>query len=72
MEQNNTSKFMTMDTSEKKFEENIETAFLNEGYRKISREDYDAKSMLFPDVLVEFFEVLSAEGMGEIREILRR
>ena len=56
MEQNSTLKFMTMDTSEKKFEEDIEIAFLNEGYRKISRESYDAEAMLFPDVLVEFLK----------------
>lgn len=56
MEQNSALKFMTMDTSEKKFEEDIETAFLNEGYRKISRESYDAEAMLFPDVLVEFLK----------------
>lgn len=56
MEQNNSLEFMMMDTSEKKFEEDIETAFLNEGYRKISRENYDAEAMLFPDVLIEFLK----------------
>ena len=50
------SKFMMIDTSEKKFEEDIESSLLSEGYRKISRNDYDAESMLFPDVLVEFLK----------------
>ena len=56
MELNSKSSFMTIDTSEKKFEEDIESALLSEGYRKISRNDYDAESMLFPDVLVEFLK----------------
>lgn len=46
--------FITLDTSEKRFESDIESAFLSEGYRKISRNEYDAESMLFPDILVEF------------------
>lgn len=46
--------FITLDTSEKRFESDIESAFLSEGYRKISRSEYDAESMLFPDILVEF------------------
>lgn len=47
---------MAIDTSEKKFEEDIESALLSGGYRKISRNDYDAESMLFPDVLIEFLK----------------
>ena len=56
MELNSKSSFMTIDTSEKKFEEDIESALISEGYRKISRNDYDTESMLFPDVLVEFLK----------------
>lgn len=56
MNLNSKSNFMKIDTSEKKFEEDIESALLSEGYKKISRNDYDAESMLFPDVLVEFLK----------------
>ena len=54
MENDATLNFITLDTSEKRFESDIESAFLSEGYRKISRNEYDAEAMLFPDILVEF------------------
>ncbi len=46
--------FIQIDESEKHFEQDIETAFLNEGYRKIEPYLYDMENMLFPDILVEF------------------
>ncbi len=46
--------YISVDVSEKRFESDIESAFLSEGYRKISRNEYDAESMLFPDILIEF------------------
>ena len=49
-------KLMTMDESEKHFESDIETALLNEGYRKISRDLYDQEDMVFPSVLIEFLQ----------------
>ncbi|MDD6801294.1 MAG: type I restriction endonuclease, partial [Mollicutes bacterium] len=49
-------KFINTDTSEKRFEADIESAFLSEGYRKISRADYDVESMIFSDTLIEFIK----------------
>lgn len=43
-----------MDTSEKRFEQDIETYFLNHGFRKILPSTYDKEKMLFSDVLEEF------------------
>ena len=54
MKNDATLNYITLDTSEKRFESDIESAFLSEGYRKISKSEYDAEAMLFPDILVEF------------------
>lgn len=43
-----------MDTSEKRFEQDIETYFLNHGFRKVLPSTYDKEKMLFSDVLGEF------------------
>lgn len=43
-----------MDTSEKRFEQDIETYFLNHGFRKILPSTFDKEKMLFPEVLEEF------------------
>lgn len=43
-----------MDTSEKRFEQDIETYFLNHGFRKVLPSKYDKEKMLFPEVLEEF------------------
>ena len=43
-----------MDTSEKRFEQDIETYFLNHGYKKVEPSSYDKEKMLFPSVLEEF------------------
>lgn len=43
-----------MDTSEKRFEQDIETYFLNHGFRKVLPSTYDKEKMLFSDVLKEF------------------
>lgn len=43
-----------MDTSEKRFEQDIETYFLNHGFRKVLPSSYDKEKMLFSDVLEEF------------------
>lgn len=43
-----------MDTSEKRFEQDIETYFLNHGFRKVMPSAYDKEKMLFSDVLEEF------------------
>lgn len=56
MDNSNISKFITLDTSEKRFEADIESAFISEGYRKISRNEYDAETMVFPDILIEFIK----------------
>ena len=56
MENDATLNYITLDTSEKRFESDIESAFLSEGYKKISRNEYGAESMLFPDVLIEFIK----------------
>lgn len=46
--------FLSVDVSEKHFEQDIEEALLKEGYRKIEPYLYDAENMLFPEMLVEF------------------
>lgn len=43
-----------MDTSEKRFEQDIETHFLSHDFRKVQPSQYDKEKMLFPDILVEF------------------
>ena len=43
-----------MDLSEKRFEQDIETYFLNHGFRKVISSSYDKEKMLFPEVLKEF------------------
>lgn len=43
-----------MDTSEKRFEQDIETYFLNHDFRKVLPSTYDKEKMLFLDVLEEF------------------
>lgn len=43
-----------MDTSEKRFEQDIETYFLNHAFRKVLPSTYDKEKMLFSDVLEEF------------------
>ena len=43
-----------MDTSEKRFEQDIETYFLNHGFRKVLPSTFDKEKMLFSDVLEEF------------------
>ena len=43
-----------MDTSEKRFEQDIETYFLNHGFRKVLPSTYDKEKMLFSNVLEEF------------------
>ncbi len=43
-----------MDTSEKRFEQDIETYFLNHGFIKVLPSTYDKEKMLFSDVLEEF------------------
>lgn len=43
-----------MDTCEKRFEQDIETYFLNHGFRKVLPSMYDKEKMLFSDVLEEF------------------
>lgn len=43
-----------MDTSEKRFEQDIETYFLIHGFRKVLPSTYDKEKMLFSDVLEEF------------------
>lgn len=43
-----------MDVSEKRFEQDIETYFLNHNFRKVLASDYDKEKMLFPAILEEF------------------
>lgn len=43
-----------MDTSEKRFEQDIETYFFNHGFRKVLPSTYDKEKMLFSEVLEEF------------------
>jgi type I restriction enzyme R subunit len=48
------NQLITIDTSEKHFESDIEKGFLDEGYRKLDRNKYNQELMLFPETLVEF------------------
>lgn len=45
---------MTINTSEKQFESDIETYLLANGYRQIKPTEYNATNSLFPEVLAEF------------------
>ena len=52
-----------MDTSEKRFEQDIETYFLNHGCRKVLPSTYDKEKMLFSDVLEEFVSTCTLENL---------
>lgn len=43
-----------MDLSEKRFEQDIESHFLNHGFRRVLPSTYDKEKMIFSDVLEEF------------------
>lgn len=45
---------MPIDVQERRYEEDIETSLLNQGYRKIRPSEYDLDKNLFMDVLIEF------------------
>lgn len=45
---------MSINTSERQFETDIESVFLKNGYRKISPTSYRTENALFPEVLKEF------------------
>ena len=45
---------INIDLSEKRFEQDIETYFLNHDFRKVDPTSYDKEKMLFPAVLEEF------------------
>ena len=45
---------MLINTSERQFEADIETAFVNNGYRQISPSFYNAETGVFADILTEF------------------
>ncbi len=47
---------MPLEDDEKRFEQDIETSLLNQGYRKILPTEYDLEKNLFFDVLLEFIE----------------
>ena len=47
---------MYIDTTEKRFEADIEIALLNNGYRKISPSEYNITNAIFPSILEEFIE----------------
>lgn len=47
---------MPIDNSERRFEEDIESSLLNQGYRKILPSEYDLEKNFFFDVLIEFIE----------------
>ena len=42
---------MPINTSERQFEADIETAFINNGYRQISPSLYNAETVVFADIL---------------------
>ena len=49
--------FYALDEAEKRYEEDIETAFVEQrGFEKIHRSEYDAERALFPDVLIRFLK----------------
>ena len=47
---------MPIDNSERRFEEDIESSLLNQGYRKVLPSEYDLEKNFFFDVLIEFIE----------------
>lgn len=46
--------FVHIDESEKHFEQDIETALINEGYKKIEPFLYNAEAMAFSEILIDF------------------
>jgi len=46
----------SIDTSEKRFESDIETAFLSHGFTKVNPENFSKENMLFQNILVEFLK----------------
>lgn len=64
------SKFIKVDTSEKRFEADIEAAFLSRGYRNIDRNDYNAENMVFPNILTEFMQTSQPREWADMRNTM--
>lgn len=58
-----------MDTSEKRFEQDIETYFLNHGFRKVLPSTYDKEKMLFSDVLEEFVSMTQPKAWARYTKL---
>ena len=58
-----------MDTSEKRFEQDIETYFLNHGFRKVLPSTYDKEKMLFSDVLEEFVSTTQSKAWARYTKL---
>lgn len=58
-----------MDTSEKRFEQDIETYFLNHGFRKVMPSAYDKEKMLFSDVLEEFVSMTQPKAWARYTKL---
>lgn len=58
-----------MDTSEKRFEQDIETYFLNHGFRKVMPSAYDKEKMLFSYVLEEFVSMTQPKAWARYTKL---
>lgn len=59
----------SMDLSEKRFEQDIETYFLNHDYRKIVPSLYDKEKMLFPEILEEFVSITQPKAWARYTKL---
>ena len=60
---------MTIDISEKAFENAIESALLQGGYEKRSPDDYDKKRALDPELVIRFIKESQQEKYKELQQI---
>ena len=62
---------MGIDDSERRFEEDIESSLLSQGYRKILSSEYDLEKNFFFDVLMEFIESTQPKQWARYNKMYR-
>ncbi len=60
---------MPLEDNELRFEQDIETSLLNQGYRKILPTEYDLEKNLFFDVLIEFIETTQSREWSKYQKL---
>lgn len=62
--ENNIANYLKLDTREIQYESDMESFFLKNGYRKISRQEYDKERMIFPSIFIEFIKSTQPKEWG--------